>query len=319
MDLNIFMDMKISGGNAMINDKDRQRKGCKTSIRMVEGNIFLFISYLIVGIMGSSIAVISEGIDNLIDACSSMLLLLGFKISGREKDRIHPNGHGRIEYVIGLLISEMILLAAVILGKESISRLFYPRPVQSMVPILLITVIGAIVKLAMAGRIEEQNTELNSSALEAYKKNELADLKGMILAALAPFLQQIIGFPLDGIAGLIIAAMIAVDGVKSFLKNVSLILGEGFSKEELKQISQIFQSYEKVMKLVSCELCDYGPNKKYANMIVSISSDAPDEEVRGIIKDCKEKIKGKLSIQVSIYIQGTCSENMTHKPCMMVV
>lgn len=286
----------------MTGELSRQDRGQKISICTALGNILLFGGYFAIGTIGNSITVISEGIDNLMDACSSLFLLLGFKISGREKDSRHPNGHGRIEYIVGLLISEMVLSAAIILGRESVQRLFHPEPVRALFPILLAAVIGACVKLALAGYIKKQNKEMKSPALEAYGKNELADLKGIILVAVSPVLQHFTTLPVDGIAGMAIAVMIAVDGVKSFMKNASLLLGEGLDKEESEEITQLLRPYGEVIQLESFEFHDYGPEEKEGIMVLSISPGVPYGNLQQIISDCKEQIKDKLNIQVSIYI-----------------
>ncbi|MCH1984369.1 cation diffusion facilitator family transporter [Ruminococcus sp. OA3] len=286
----------------MTGEKSRQDQGRKTSIFMAVGNMCLFIGYFIIGTAGNSISVISEGVDNLIDACSSLLLLLGFKISGRGKDSRHPNGHGRIEYIIGLLISEMILFAAVILAKESVKRLVHPEPVGALLPILLAAVIGAGVKLVLVYYIKKQNRELKSPALDAYQKNELADLKGIILVAVSPILQHFTALPIDGIAGMVIAVMIAADGVKSFMKNVSLLLGEGLDKEETEEIKQLLSCYGDAVKLESFEFHDYGPEEKEGIMVLSICPGILHGDLQRIIGDCKEQIKNRLNIHVTVYV-----------------
>ena len=286
----------------MTGEISRRDRGGKMSIFMGFANMCLFIVYFIIGTAGNSISVISEGVDNLMDACSSLLLLLGFQISGREKDSRHPNGHGRIEYVIGLLISEMILLAAVVLGKESVKRLVHPEPVGALIPILLAAVIGSGVKLLLVFNIKKQNIELKSPALEAYQRNELADLKGIILVAVSPVLQHVTALPIDGIAGMIIAVMIAADGVKSFMKNVSLLLGEGLDKEETEEIRQLLSCYGDAVHLETFEFHDYGPEEKDGIMVLSVSPGMLPGDLQRITEDCREKIKNRLNINVSIYI-----------------
>lgn len=280
----------------------RQEKGYKTSILMASGNFCLFLVYIIVGTMGNSIAVVSEGIDNLIDACNSLLMLLGFKISGRGKDSMHPNGHGRIEYITGLLISEMVLLAAFALGKESVGRLLHPEPVGALFPILLTAAAGAGVKMAMAKCIEKENKEMKSPAMEAYQKNVLADIKGIILVAVTPVLHQLTSLPVDGIAGLLLAGMIAVDGIKSFMKNVSLLLGEGLSREETERIAQILRPYGSTVQMELFEFHDYGPEERGGIMVLSVHPGILHHGIQSIMDDCKQQIEAQLNIHVSVYI-----------------
>lgn len=285
----------------MTKQTTRQDKGRRTSILMTIGNICLFAAYFIVGTLGNSIAVISEGIDNLMDACGSLLLLLGFQISGRAKDSVHPNGHGRIEYIMGLLISELILVAAYSLGKESILRIFHPSPVTSLFPILVTAMIGTGMKMVMAGYIKKQNKEMKSSAMEAYQKNELADMKAIILVAASSMLQQFTTFPVDGVAGVVIALMIAADGLESFLRNISLLIGEGLGQQETEDIMKLLQSYDKAIQLESFEFHDYGPEEREGIMVVSVNKFIPRERLQIIIEDCKRKMKEEMNLHVSIY------------------
>lgn len=284
----------------MENETSREEIGSRSGLLMAACNLCLSAAYFIVGTIGNSIAVISEGTDNLVDACSSLLLLLGFKISARGKDRMHPNGHGRIEYVAGLLISELILFAAFTLGRESIGRFRNPDPVGALLPILLTACIGAGLKLVMASYIKKQNKELNSSALEAYQKNILADIKGIVLVAVSPLLQQFTTLPVDAAAGLVIAVMIAVDGIKSFGKNVSLLMGEGLNREETEEIVQLLDSYGAAVQLESFQLHDYGPEEKEGTMVLAISPDVSYTVIQQITRDCKERIQEKLNIHVTV-------------------
>lgn len=300
----------------MINGNSREEKGKKVSIYLAIGNLGLFTVYVFTGMMGNSIAVLSEGVDNLIDACSSLLLLLGFKISGRGKDNMHPKGHGRIEYVIGLLISELILFAGFALGKESLGRLIHPEPIGAFLPVILGAVIGTAVKLAMAQWIKKQNAELNSSALEAYRKNELADLKGILLIAITPVLQHFTSLPVDGAAGFVIAVLIVLDGGKSFLKNVSLLLGEGLNKEETEVITRMIGLCGDGIQLESLEFHDYGPEEKEGIIVLSVSPVVPDCKLQQIMNECKEQIQKKLNIQVFIYVNPN-SDKVTDKPATL--
>lgn len=300
--MDIFRNQKILEGDRMTEQSRRKEIGQKISLYMALGNFCLFLIYLVAGILGNSIAVISEGMDNLIDACSSLVLTLGFKISGMGKDELHPNGHGRIEYIAGLLVSELILWAAFMLGKESIHRLLHPEPIGVILPIIVTAVIGAIFKLAMSGCIEKQNKDLKSSALEAYQKNELADLKGIVLVAISPILQHFTTMPIDGMVGLAIAAFIALDGLDSFFKNISLLVGEKLDKEKMDEIMQIVQRYGNLVKLESFEFYDYGPEESQCLLVLSTEETISNHNMYQIVDDCKQQIKERLNMQVFVYV-----------------
>ncbi len=215
-----------------------QTKACsRISITVMIVNLFLSILYLITGWIGHSIAALSEGVDSLTDAGSSLLLLLGFKISARKPDSLHPNGHKRMEYIIGLLISEIMLTASISLMKQSIYALRNPVIYSTSIVLMAASGIAGLGKLLIGSYIKKQNKEYQSSSLKVYYKNTMDDLKGIILVAFATITQPYTTLPVDAIVGIILALMIGFDGLKSFFENVSLILGE---EKDLKKENQSY-------------------------------------------------------------------------------
>lgn len=207
---------------------ERAAEGSRVTLRVMAGNLLLSAIYLLTGFLGNSIAATSEGIDSLTDSISSLLLLLGFKISARKPDRKHPYGHHRIEYIVGLFISEILLFAAVSLVKTSIGLMFRPAaPVSTL--LLLVSIVGAAGKLLIACYLKQKNKRLCSASLTAYYRNTLADLKGICFVAVSALLQHFTTLPVDAVAGLVLAVLIGLDGLKSFGENVSLLIGEGNS------------------------------------------------------------------------------------------
>lgn len=208
-------------------ENERSKEGSMVTIYIMFGNLLISTVFLIFGIIGKSMAVLTTGIDSLSDAASSLLVLLGFKISSRKPDYLHPNGHKRIEYIIGLLISEIILYVAFTLGKKSIGFLLHPTVAPVSLYLLAITLFGAMGKLLIGIYINQKNKALHSTSLKAYYKNTMADLKGICFVAASSLIQQFTTLPVDTIAGLLLSFMIGMDGLKSFFENVSLLIGEG--------------------------------------------------------------------------------------------
>lgn len=223
--------MKEDDKKYITDSQDKIKECSNVSICVMICNIIISIVYLLAGFLGHSIATLSEGVDSLIDAGSSLLLLIGFKISARKPDYRHPKGHTRIEYIIGLLISEIILFASFSLARQSITN--FNKLEVNTVPLflLIVSVIGVFGKIIIANYISVKNKKLYSTSLKVYYKNTLADLKAIIFVAISAIIQHFTTLPVDAVAGLLLALLIGIDGFKSFFENVSLLIGE--EKEEI--------------------------------------------------------------------------------------
>ena len=288
----------MSGG------EQRKKSGTKISVYATAGNLFLFGIYLFSGIAGHSIALISAGVDSLIDACSSLLLLMGFRISCRAEDSMHPHGHGRIEYIVGLLISEIILAASFSLAKESISRILHLGELTFVGLLLFTTALGAGIKLAICIYAKKMNKTLNSPAVEAYYRDAQMDAAGIIPIAAGVILQRFTTLPLDGMISLFLSVLIAADGVQNFAKNISLLIGEGISEQKEKQLSVLVNSYEEFEEMLSLTVDDYGPEKKTAALIVKANPRVSTQKIEEAVKKCAAVIQKDFGLEVSIYIQA---------------
>lgn len=210
----------------MIDVTEKTKECSNVTIRIMLGNLLISMIYLFAGFWGHSAAALSEGVDSLTDAGSSLLLLFGFKVSARKPDSRHPNGHKRIEYIVGLLISELILMAAFSLAKHSVGS--FHQPVMTSFSLLLFSVscVGAVGKILIAKYIKNKNQKYESASLKVYYKNTLADLKGICFVAVTAVVQPLTTLPVDAVVGFVLSLLIGIDGLKSFFENVSLLIGE---------------------------------------------------------------------------------------------
>lgn len=243
----------------------------------------------------------------MVDACSSLLLLVGFHFSSREEDSRHPHGHGRIEYIAGLLISEMILAASFSLARESADRILHPHAITCIGLILLTASLGTIIKLAICIYIKSVNKDLQSPAAEAYYKDTRMDAVGIIPIVAGVVLQQFTAFPVDGIVSLFLAGLIAADGLQSFAKNASLLIGEGLSDQKKEQISALVNSYREFAGITSLTVNDYGPGQKSATLIIRVNPHAAGQKIDTAIKSCTAAIQENLGIEISIHIDAKCN------------
>lgn len=207
----------------------RENLGARVGILSAAGNLLLFACKYTAGITCGNVAVLAEGYDNLMDALNSLLVLLGFRMSGRKGDSLHPYGHGRVEYVLGLIISMTIILAGVSMFRESIHWIRHPR--DRSLPLLVygVSLLSILVKCGMSAYTRHVNRELDSMALAACEQNEAADIKMTMLTIGSAALYSLTGLSADWIVGIMISVLVMKDGFQSFISHFTLLLGEGIS------------------------------------------------------------------------------------------
>ena len=235
-------------------------------------------------------AVLAEGYDNLMDALNSLLVLLGFRMSGRKGDSLHPYGHGRVEYVLGLIISMTIILAGVSMFRESIHWIRHPR--DRSLPLLVygVSLLSILVKCGMSAYTRHVNRELDSMALAACEQNEAADIKMTMLTIGSAALYSLTGLSADWIVGIMISVLVMKDGFQSFISHFTLLLGEGISGQQQSQIQAVFDARKELVTLKQIDFHDYGPERRIVSLQITVNPSCSQEEVNG----CMDGIEGEL-------------------------
>lgn len=288
----------------------RDALGRRTGWLGLCGNLLLVLIKLTAGYFSNSIAITADALNNLTDCGSSLLTIAGFTLSAREKDRAHPYGHGRMEYVCGFLISILILLTAVSVGKSSLGRLLRPSVVLVSPAILLPLILGIGIKLAMAWYVNRINRTAASAALRAVRNDNLSDslVTAVTLAGilLIPFTR----LPLDGILGILVALSILWSGITSFGENLVLLIGEGATPETEQQIRKILSEYTIFEETAEINLHDYGPEEKLAFIKVRFSGSPHSPETLHTLKEVKHRLKEELQLDATLYVDtlDTCPE-----------
>lgn len=279
----------------------REQTGLQVGTIGIMVNLILFTAKCIMGLIVNSMSVLADAFNNLTDCASSLAVLAGFKICARPADERHPNGHGRMEYISGFLVAILTMSTAVSFGKKAVLRIASPQAPNMSVNLIWIPAAAIIMKLCLALYIYFVNKETKSSALKAIFKDSISDcaLTGITILSLtaSPFMEVSI----DGIAGLLISVMILWSGVTSFLEHLDLLLGSSSGKLE-KQITQIILSESEVFKgILSVTTFDYGPNKQYAFIYVSVNQELKQLEIQSETRDMIEKLKSVLNLDATMY------------------
>ena len=228
-------------------------------------NLALAVSKMIVGTLSGSISITADGINNLSDASSSIITLVGFKLSCRPADEKHPYGHARFEYLAGLLVALMIMLIGVELAKSSVEKILHPTPVSFSIVLVLVLVLSIGVKLWMMLFNRSVGRRIDSTTLAATamdSRNDVITTGAVLLAAVAAKLS---GLALDGWMGLAVAVFILWSGFGIVRDTVDPLLGEAPSPELTHAIAQKILSYDGVLGMHDLMVHDYGPGRRFGS------------------------------------------------------
>lgn len=278
----------------------RSQEGTKAGIVGLGCNLILAAAKFLIGIASNSIIIIADAANNLTDGISALLIILGFHVAASEKDALHPYGHGRIEYVTGFLISLLILGTGFSVGKEAVRRIFHPENVVVSALVMIVVVFSILIKLGMMFYYRWQNKNLNSPTLEAVRKDSLSDACVSFFTLLGLLIMPHFIFPLDGIAGLIMAVYIAGSGAVSLRDNLALLLGEGISQETEIELRKVLSECPEIESVERITVHDYGPDKKVAVAEVNFAENCGNDAKRRAVDDVSQLCRDMMDIEISL-------------------
>ena len=234
-------------------------------------NILLFIGKFLAGLISNSIAITADAFNNLSDAGSSLITLIGFKMAGQKPDTEHPFGHGRIEYLTGLLVSLLILLMGVELIKSSVSKILHPEATECTPVVAGILIVSILVKLYMYLYNRSTGRKIDSAAMMATAADSLSDMLSTSLVLIATLIGKFTGLQIDGWCGLLVGIFILYAGFSAAKDTISPLLGQPPQKEFVEKIESIVQSYPQVLGIHDLIVHDYGPGR----VMISLHAEVP--------------------------------------------
>jgi cation diffusion facilitator family transporter len=283
------------------NDPDvRDRIGSLASITGIILNILLVAGKITTGIISGSVSVIADGLNNLMDTTSSVVTLIGFKISGKKADKEHPFGHGRFEYLSGLVVAVLVLLVGIELGKSSFDKILNPTPVEYGWLTLGILVVSVLAKLWMAHFSKNLGEKIDSTTLNAVSTDSRNDVIATSAVLIAALIYRFSTINLDGWAGLGVAILIIYSGIDLIKETSSPLLGESPSTELVDSITKKIKSYDYALGIHDLIVHDYGPRKRYASVHVELSCNSNTEPK--IIHEMIERIEKDFIQEENIHL-----------------
>lgn len=283
-------------------EKKRRVYGTLGAVVGIFLNICLFAGKYLAGFLSGSIAIMADAFNNLSDAGSSFISLIGFVFSGKKPDLDHPFGHGRIEYLAGLGVSFLILLMGVELAKNSVQKILHPVSVQ--ISTLSIAVLSAsiLVKLYMAYYNHAIEKKIRSATMAATATDSLSDAAATTVVLLAMLFLAVTGINIDGYCGILVAVFILAAGIGAAKETVSPLLGQAPDPEFVKEIKELVMQHEEVLGIHDMAVHDYGPGRVMVSLHAEVSGDGNIYELHDLIDRIERELKEKLHCETVIHM-----------------
>lgn len=296
----------IKSSNDIKNTKVRNSYGLLGGIVGVLINMILFAIKLSVGILASSISITADAFNNLSDAASSIVTILGFKLSSMPADKEHPFGHGRIEYISALIVAFMVMLVGFQFIKSSFQKIINPEAVTfELLPFILL-LISILLKVWLSKFNKYIGNIINSSALKAASVDALGDVFTSSCVAISFLAAKFTSLPIDGYMGMGIALFIVYSGFTLIKDTLNPLLGEAPDPELVNAINTKVLSYDNILGSHDLIIHNYGPGKCMCSIHAEIPSDISLVKIHEIIDKAEREISAELNIYLVIHIDPIC-------------
>ncbi len=283
-------------------NKIRQEYGMLCGITGIILNIFLFAGKFMAGTISNSIAITADAINNLSDAGSSFVTLIGFKLAGAKPDPEHPFGHGRIEYVSGLVVAAAILLMAYELVRDSVSKIIHPEETEFSTLIVVILVVSILVKIYMYYYNNSIGKKIDSAAMRATAMDSLSDTCATAVVLAATLVGHFTGLYIDGYCGALVGIFIFYAGINAAKETLNPLLGQPPEEEFVEQINQIVMAHEEVCGIHDLIVHDYGPGRQMISLHAEVPAEGDILEVHDIIDNIENELRAKLGCDATIHM-----------------
>jgi len=264
-------------------------------------NALLFGLKLLVGLLTGSVAITADAINNLSDASTAVITLIGFKLSAKVADSEHPFGHGRLEYIAGLIVAVVILAVGVHFLQESVLKIFHPEKLQLNRPAIGLYAGTMLFKLWLLCFYRAVSRRISSGVLRAASLDSLSDLLTTSVVLLAVLLAPHTSYPVDGIAGTLVALMVLFSGVKIIRDTIDPLLGIRPDKKLVAELRQRLLACPGIAGIHDIIIHNYGPNQHFATAHAEVSSAENLLSVHDILEAAEVEIARSMPVRLILH------------------
>lgn len=274
-------------------------------------NILLFIGKYFAGTLSGSIAIVADSFNNLSDAGSSLITLLGFRLAGKKPDPDHPYGHGRIEYISGLIVAFLILLMGFELAKSSIAKILSPEPMRAGWLPAAILVASICVKVYMFLYNRAVGKKIDSAAMAATATDSLSDSIATTVVLLSMGVAHFFHVNIDGFAGLAVALFILYAGYGAAKDTLAPLLGQAPDPELVKRVTDIVMAHPEVIGIHDLVVHDYGPGRKMVTLHTEVDGKGDFFTLHDAIDNIERELTAECGCHATIHMDPIESDNET--------
>lgn len=305
--------MAGNGTDMAANDAEREKTIVRTSVISIITNVLLAAFKAAVGLISNSIAVTLDAVNNLSDAMSSVVTIIGAKFGSKQPDRKHPFGYGRVEYLSSMVVASIVLYAGISSLVESVRKIIHPETADYGMVSLVIIAVAIVVKLILGRYVKKQGEKVNSGALTASGSDAVFDavLSASVLVSAIIFLIR--GVSLEAYVGVVIAAVIIKAGIGMMAETLNDIIGQRGDARMNAQITRILKEEEAVRGAYDLVLFDYGPNKYYGSVHLELPDTMTVDQVDLLTRRVQARVHqetGVILTGIGIYSYNTKDEEV---------
>ena len=272
-------------------------------------NILLFAGKFFAGTLSGSVAITADAFNNLSDAGSSVVTLLGFRLAGKKPDPQHPFGHGRLEYVSGLIVAGLILLMGVELAKSSVEKILHPAAVDFSVIALVILAVSICVKLYMAMYNRSLGKKLSAPALLAAAADSLGDCMSTSAVLVATLIGHYFQLPVDGWVGILVALFIFKGGIDAAKDTIDPLLGKPPTPEYVKEIEDLVMAHKEISGIHDLVVHDYGPGRVMVSLHAEVPAHGDLLELHDVVDNIEMDLSRQLNCQAVIHMDPVVTDD----------
>lgn len=299
---NLLIRLFVKNREDVQNQKVRSNYATLSSVTGIIANFLLFVGKLVIGILSASVAIIADAFNNIGDAGSSIVTLIGFRFSGKHADKEHPMGHGRFEYISAFIVDVLIIFVGVELFKTSVEKIIEPQATDISTVTLVFLGVAIAVKAWLFFFYRKIAKKINSSAIKGASYDSISDVVATTLVFVSALLSKYAGLNIDGYAGILVAAFIFYTGIKAAKETIDLLLGGTPDKGIVKKIAEFVKRYPEVIGIHDVMVHDYGPGRQIISFHAEVSAKSDFSYVHDVIDNIERDIQKEYGYLVTIHL-----------------
>ena len=287
----------------------RAKYGMLSSVTGIVVNILLSAVKLIIGIFANSISIISDALNNVTDAGSSIVTMIGFKVSQKKIDKDHPWGHGRMEYITAFIVDILIVLVGVELFKSSFDKIMHPELPDISTITIVILVIAVLTKLWLFIFYNKIAKTIDSTAIKGNAYDSISDSISTFVVLLSAIVAKIFGISIDGYASILVAIFILFTGFKALKETIDLLLGMKPDTEFVEKLEAFTKKYEMISGIHDIMVHDYGPGRKIVSFHAEVPANCDICKAHDVIDQMEQDIYEEFNCITTIHMDPIVTDD----------